>query len=78
MWSGLAEISKYGNRIFNFWSGLGSDRSRAIDIRMYEQQKMAEHYWKETGMFTTKGEIAKLSRGKMGLTEGLSAGISRF
>ena len=53
MWSGLAEISKYGNRIFNFWSGLGSDRSRAIDIRMYEQQKMAEHYWKETGMFTT-------------------------
>ena len=78
MWSGLAEISKYGNRIFNFWSGLGSDRSRAIDIRMYEQQKMAEHYWKETGMFTTKGEIAKLSRGKMGLTEGLSAGISAF
>lgn len=78
MWSGLAEISKYGNRIFNFWSGLGSDRSRAIDIRMYEQQKIAEHYWKETGMFTTKGEPAKLSRGKMGLTEGLSEGISAF
>lgn len=63
-----------GNRLFNIFGGISSDRERAPDIRMYRQEAIIKHYMKVDPFFGTKSPIAKYARGPMGLWDAASAG----
>jgi ATP-binding cassette subfamily B protein len=45
------EAATFGNRVFHFFSGLGTKRECAPDIRMYEQEKPAYQIFRENNMF---------------------------
>ncbi len=77
-WANAANQAKMGNRIFSFYGFMGYDRNRALDIRMYEQEKFCSKKMKDDTTFTTKGLIAAYARGPMGILYGLSASISRI
>lgn len=64
-----------GNRLFNIFGGLSSDRERAPDIRIYRQEEIVAHYMQVDTIFGTKSQIAKYARGPMGLWAAASAGM---
>ena len=76
VWGGLAEESRLGNRLFSHFSFyLAADKEKAMDLRMYRQPDMAEHYIK-INMFGVGSHFAKLNATTIGVCEGLSAAVS--
>ena len=52
VWGNLAEESRFGNRLFtHFGYSLTEDKEKAMDLRMYKQLDMVEHYTKAVNMF---------------------------
>ena len=77
VWGGLAEESRFGNRMFSHFSfTLTADREKYMDLRMYRQLDMAEHYMGSVNMFGVGSRYAKLSATSIGLSEGLSTAVS--
>ena len=76
MWSKIGEKVTLGNRFFSFWTDIGSDHKRTIDIRIYRQYEISKRIFKLNNSFSPKGPIAKLARGSMGVLTGLSAAVS--
>lgn len=76
-WVKFAEESKFGNRIHSFYGYYMSGGERALDVRIYRQDKlsmkMLEHY---VG-FGPKSSIAKAGRGPMGGLFALSGALSQ-
>lgn len=76
-WEKFAEESKFGNRIHSFFGYRMSEGQRALDVRIYRQDKlsmkMLEHY---VG-FGPKSLIAKAGRGPMGGLFALSGALSQ-
>lgn len=76
-WVKFAEESKFGNRIHSFYGYSMSGGQRALDVRIYRQDKlsmkMLEHY---VG-FGPKSLIAKAGRGPMGGLFALSGALSQ-
>lgn len=63
-WVKLSEEHKMGNRLFAFWLGeLGSDLSRAMDVRIYRQDKISKRNLEENNPFRAKGKLARASQG---------------
>ena len=76
VWGGLAEESRLGNRLFShFGFYLTEDKEKAMDLRMYRQLDIAEHYT-AVSMFGVGSHFAKLNATTIGLCEGLSSAVS--
>ena len=71
-----AELLKGGNRFFSFNLGSMQERSRALDARIYRQDRLLWHYSTIGNVFCTKGSLAACARGPMGLWGGAAAAVS--
>ena len=75
-WMRQSEDAKLGNRYFGFFGFFAYDQSRALDIRMYEQEAICRSYFNRIEGYTPSSEIARYSRGPIGILYALSAVIS--
>lgn len=75
-WAKSADDAKMGNRFFGFFGFMAQDRHRALDIRMYNQQIICEHYSKKDKSFVPGSRIAKYAYGPMGILNAVSAAIT--
>lgn len=71
-----AELLKGGNRFFSFNLASMQERSRALDARIYRQDRLLWHYSTIGNVFCTKGSLAACARGPMGLWGGAAAAVS--
>lgn len=74
-WAACAEDALFGNRVFGAFGFISSDAHRAVDFRIYQQEKMAEHYLRETDVFSADGKMAKMAKGPMGMWAAAGASI---
>jgi ATP-binding cassette subfamily B protein len=75
-WTRRADDAKMGNRFFGFFGFMAQDRYRALDIRMYNQQIICEHYSKKDKSIAPGSKIAKYAAGPMGVLNAISAAMS--
>ena len=75
-WLSIAEDARLGNRIFGAFGGFSRDHTKAMDIRIYNQQPIAEHYMNQSKTFTVGGLMDRLSKGSMGILSALSKAMS--
>ena len=67
-WSRIAEDSRLRNRYFTFFGWMCTDRKRATDLRVYDQEdQVCIPYAQEDETFTPKSRIAKYMRGPQGM-----------
>ena len=77
VWGDLAEESRFGNRVFNhFGFALREDKEKAMDLRMYQQIEVAEHYNNTVNMFGVGSHFANLNLTTIGVCQGLSTAVS--
>lgn len=72
-WINAAEDSKLGNRIFFAFGFMAQDHCRALDMRMYNQRTVCEHYLSKSIM---DDSLQKYAGGIMGIWNAASAAIS--
>ena len=72
----MASEARMGNRIFGAFGFLAESAHRALDIRMYRQEKLARHYMSLPTAFSKDGAMARLLRGKVGFLEATSSSLS--
>lgn len=78
-WVKYSEEHKMGNRLFSFWLGvLGSDRSRALDVRIYRQDILSKRNLEQNNPFNAKAKLPKAAKGPMGALNALSGAISQM
>lgn len=75
-WTKQSDDSKMGNRFFSFYGFMANEHYRALDIRIYRQDRICDYYWKSNQTFTPKSVIAKYARGPMGGYQILASTIS--
>lgn len=75
-WSSTSDDALLSNRQFGFFSHLGNDKERSVDIRMNEQEIISEPYWRNNTVFGAKGSMARHARGKVGVFAGLSTCVT--
>lgn len=75
-WLNYSNEGKFGNRIFFFFGNLSKERSRALDIRIYNQHIISQNYFNNNKMFDTSSSISKKAIGPMGALKAVSAGIT--
>ena len=76
-WANYAEDAKFGNRVFTFFGQLSHTRSRAVDLRMYNQQEnIGTPYLAQENTFGPDSPIAQDCKGPMGLWLAASESIS--
>ena len=76
VWGSLAEESRFGNRLFShFGYYLTADKEKALDLRMYRQLDLAEHY-SAVKLFGVGSNFARLNATVIGVCEGLSGALS--
>lgn len=72
-WVSYAEEARLGNRLFSFYGFLSQDKSRAADIRIYQQQEnVCEPYLDRNDDFVPGSYITRIARGPMGVLNALS------
>ena len=77
LYSSASDKARFGNRVFSAFGFIGMNKSRAVDIRMYEQETIVAHYWKENNnVFSADGYMGNMAKGKMGVLGGFSASIA--
>ena len=72
----MADKARMGNRVFGAFGFLAADQFRALDIRMYRQEKLARHYMGQDSAFGKDGAMAQAYRGTAGMLEATSASLS--
>lgn len=77
-WPKYSADAKMGNRLFNFFSSKMSEPSRALDVRLYRQDKFCLGMLQADMGFGTSSRIAKAARGPMGGLSALSAAVSQI
>lgn len=75
-WADISEDAKFSNRIFHAFGFLSEEKETNLDIRMYNQQKIAAHYLTSDFLFHADGKVAKMARGPMGRWSGLGSALS--
>ena len=70
-----SENIKESNRFFVFQFGSMQDRSRALDARMYRQDRLLRHYT-PVDQLGVDSALAKCARGPMGFWAGAAAAVS--
>ena len=67
-WSLVVEDTRMRNRYFSFFGWMCTDRKRATDLRVYDQEdQVCIPYAQEDETFTPKSRIAKYMRGPQGM-----------
>ena len=75
-WMRFAQNARMGNRVYSFYGFMAQDRKRALDIRMYDQQKQICGPMLELDDgFGPQSQIAHDARGPMGVLTMLEAAI---
>ena len=77
-WAENAETAKEGNRLYAYFCFLSARPERALDFRMFDQQKLCDHYCKRMDFFTKGGKLHKLLKGRIGLFLAISEVISNI
>lgn len=72
------EELKQGNRFFNFFGALMSEDKRALDVRLYGQERFFDQLSTIQNDFGVHSKIARFSRGRMGIAIAASAAVSRI
>ena len=75
-WAKLSEKAKLSNRFFRAFSFLGDEKETNLDIRMYDQQKIAARTLKQNFAFNIDGVIARTARGPIGGWVALGSSLS--
>ena len=75
-WAACAEDARLGNRVFSAFGFISDDAHRAVDFRIYKQEDMADHYLRETDIFSADGKMAKMAKGPMGAWAAAGASVS--
>ena len=65
-WASVAEEARFGNRVFGAFGFISEEAHRAVDFRIYKQEDIAQHYMRQTDVFSHKGKMGQLARGAMG------------
>ena len=69
-----AENSRFGNRVFYCFGFLADDKGRGMDIRMYDQQKIARHYMETESVFNDRASsLPRACRGPIGVWAALGS-----
>lgn len=76
--AGQASEYMAGNRMFSFYGQMAvRDRTRSMDVRMYDQQDICSHYLAlGTGPFLPGGAMARTVAGPIGLLNALGGALS--
>ena len=74
-WASCAEEARFGNRVFGAFGFISEQPHRAVDFRVYNQENIAEHYLRETDIFSSNGPMAQLAKGPMGAWAAAGASI---
>ena len=70
----MSANARFGNRLFSAFGFLSYDRERALDIRMYRQQKIARYHLGDQERFGIGfAPFKKLVKGKMGILYAIAA-----
>lgn len=77
-WVKLSENMKMGNRFFGYFGFFAFESDRALDIRIYEQNKLAFDYIKTEGAYTKDSMGAVFARGPQGIFHALSGAVSKL
>lgn len=75
-WSSHAEEATFGNRLFFHFGYLGSEKERSVDIRMNDQQRLIQAYWKTNAAFGTCGPFGRAAMKEMGIYASLASCIA--
>ena len=65
-WASVSEEARFGNRVFGAFGFISEEAHRAVDFRIYKQEDIAQHYMRQTDIFSHKGKMGQLARGPMG------------
>lgn len=77
-WDRSASAARLGNRVYSFFGYLGYKRERALDMRLYRQEKICRNSLQKNNIFGLGSKIAGYAKGPMGLFYMLSAMCSRL
>ena len=77
-WAEKAEDAKEGNRLFMYFLFLSGRPERALDFRMFDQQKLCDHYSQKLTLFSRGGKLHKLIKGRIGLFLAMAEVISNI
>ena len=75
-WVKNAEDYKFMGRVFSFYFYWAIQRSRAMDLRMYNQITIGEHYCNKCNTFIPGSPIANYAKGPLGALIAASAAIA--
>ena len=77
VYAGTAEESRFGNRVFGNFMFFSYDQKSNMDVRMYKQLDMAEHYTKTVPTFGVGSPHDRIFRGPYSISISLGKGISK-
>ena len=77
-WSRSTENIGIGDRIRYFYGEVIAERNRALDVRIYRQDKLAETALSKERFFSPGSQIAKWAKGRMGGYCALSSAVSQI
>lgn len=72
----MADSMTFVNRIFHVFGLLSNDKENSLDIRMYEQQKLSSHYFRNNPLFQPGSEIFRRMDGPIGGWTALGSALS--
>ena len=75
-WAIVSEDATEGNRVFSFFFRLFNEKNRAMDVRMYGQQKEGNIIRSSSNIFVPGGRVSQYAKKEMGFFTFLSAFIS--
>ena len=75
-WAIVSEDATEGNRVFSFFFRLFNEKNRAMDVRMYGQQRQGNIIRASSNIFVPGGKMSQYAKKEMGFFAFLSAFIS--
>ena len=79
IWARTSKEATFGNRMFSFCFGFGTEPKRASDARIYRQDLYCGDAYRADTAFSTRGRMfAMAKKGSYGLAESLSGAASQL
>lgn len=72
----MADTATLGNRIFGAYGFMCFRRERALDVRVFDQHRIARYHMAHDRVFSPEGPIGRLYAGWEGFLESVSSGLS--